>query len=437
LPVYVLETSESVRPLGGASRWWLDKSLNALARRLEALGSGLILRPGEGADTILALAQETGAAAVFWNRLYDAPEITRDTRLKSALKARGVDARSFNAALLNEPWETKTGSGGGYQVFTAYWRAARGRTDTPEPSPAPNQLAAPAVWPRSDKLADWGLHPTRPDWSTGFSDWTPGEAGAGAALGRFVDHALRGYGRARDLPAQEGVSRLSPHLHWGEIGPRQVWRSVHAAAQHASGLTADADKFLAELGWREFNHHLAYHHPDLARSDFRPTFQGLAWRQDPAGFRAWTRGETGYPIVDAGMRQLWTTGWMHNRVRMITASFLVKDLLIDWREGEAWFWDTLVDADAASNAGNWQWVAGCGADAAPFFRIFNPTLQGERFDLDGAYVRRWVPELRGLPREVIHKPWTAGTPPKDYPAPIIDHAAARTRALEAYQALRR
>ena len=436
IPVYVLEQDLEIRPTGGAGRWWLDKALRALTDGLDAVGARLVLRRGNAAETILALAQETGAHAVYWNRLYDAPEIARDTRVKAILRDRDLEVESFNAALLNEPWAVKTGSGGAYQVFTAYWRAARGLVGHPDTPPAPERVAAPVTWPRSDRLSDWALHPTSPDWSAGFSVWTPGEAGAQAALGRFVEQGLQGYSRARDIPAEEGVSRLSPHLHWGEIGPRQVWRAVEAAAHRHAGLTADAEKFLAELGWREFNHHLAFHRPDLPKTDFRPTFQGLTWRHDPDAFAAWTKGQTGYPIVDAGMRQLWTTGWMHNRVRMIVASFLVKDLLIDWREGEAWFWDTLVDADTASNAGNWQWVAGCGADAAPFFRIFNPVLQGERFDAGGAYVRRWVPELSDLPNDLIHKPWAAKPPPKDYPSPIVDHGVARKRALDAYAALK-
>jgi deoxyribodipyrimidine photo-lyase len=436
IPVFVLEQAASVRPLGGASRWWLDKSLRALAAGLERRGLRLVLLRGEAGAVVQRLAEETGAAAVYWNRLYEAPEIARDTALKSDLRSQGLEVESFNASLLNEPWAVSAGSGGGYQVFTAYWRAAQQRIGDRVAAKTPDAFRPPARWPDSEELDGWRLHPRRPDWSAGFEVWTPGEAGARTALERFVDGALDGYGRTRDLPGVEGVSRLSPHLHWGELGPHQVWRAVQARAHADPRLAADADKFLAELGWREFNHHLAFHHPDLARTDFKPTFRGLAWRRDAEGFEAWSRGRTGYPIVDAGMRQLWATGWMHNRVRMIAASFLVKDLLVDWREGEAWFWDTLADADAANNAANWQWVAGCGADAAPFFRIFNPVLQGERFDPDGAYVRRWVPELRGMPGALIHKPWTAQPPPGDYPRPILDHGHARKRALAAYEAQR-
>jgi len=445
IPVFVLETSPAVRPIGAASRWWLDKSLRALEAELCSLGSRLILRRGDAGAVIQRLAAEAGAGAIFWNRLYDAPEIARDTQLKAVLRAEGVEVQSSNAALLNEPWEVKTGSGGDYQVFGAYWRAARARIGSVDYGPAPDQLIGPDAWPESDDLAVWRLHPRAPDWSGGFSDWSPGEAGAQAALERFLNTGLSGYGRTRDIPSREGVSRLSPHLHWGEIGPRQIWRAVQTRAYANPDIEPDAEKFLTELGWREFNCHLGFHRTGLATQDVRATFQGLVWRKDPEAFAAWSHGQTGYPIVDAGMRQLWATGWMHNRVRMIVASFLVKDLLIDWREGEAWFWDTLVDADSASNAGNWQWVAGCGADAAPFFRIFNPTLQGERFDPDGVYIRRWVPELRRLQNALVHKPWAATADQltaaglrlgQDYPPPIVDHGEARARALEVYHSLR-
>jgi len=439
IPVFVLDTADAVRPIGAASRWWLEKSLHALARDLARLGSRLILRRGDAARIIPDLAAEVGAGAIHWNRLYDAPAVDRDAQLKTRLRACGVEVDSGNAALLNEPWAVTSGSGGGYQVFGAYWRAARARIGDVGSCPTPRGLRAPDAWPASDRLADWRLHPRAPDSSEGFSVWSPGEAGALAALERFLAGGLDGYGRTRDIPSLEGVSRLSPHLHWGEIGPRQVWRAVQARAHLQPCRDSDADAFLAELGWREFNHHLAYHRPEMATRDVRPTLEGLVWRRDPAAFSAWTRGRTGYPIVDAGMRQLWATGWMHNRVRMIVASFLVKDLLIDWREGEAWFWDTLVDADPANNPASWQWVAGCGADAAPFFRIFNPTLQGERFDPDGAYVRKWVPELRGLPGGLAHTPWRAKDPrlSGDYPDPIVDHGQARARALAAHAAQKR
>lgn len=407
IPVYVLDETPGARPMGAAARWWLDKSLAALAASLEALGSRLVLRRGAAGEVVEAMARELGAS-VYWNRLYDPGAAERD----AALKAR-LDGRSFNAALLNEPWTVKTGAGGPYGVFTPYWRAARAAVGAVETQPAPKTLRPPQSWPASERLADWRLHPTAPDWSGGFCLWTPGEAGARARLDAFLEDALDGYGKRCDRPDLEATSRLSPHLGFGEVGPRQVW-SAALAAEARGAPAGDVDKFLSELGWREFNHQLLFHHPDLADTNLKAGFDP-PWRRDPAAFEAWTRGRTGYPLVDAGMRELWATGFMHNRVRMVAASFLIKHLLIDWREGERWFWDTLVDADAASNPANWQWVAGCGADAAPWFRIFNPTLQAGKFDPEGAYVRRWIPEL--------------GT--DAYPAPIVDHAFARRRALEA------
>ena len=445
VPLFVLDEGQDVRPLGGAARWWLNRSLTNLAASLAGLGSRLILRRGDAAEIVEALVSELGAEAVFWNRLYDSASVARDSALKARLAAGGVDGRSFNAALLNEPWTVKTGQGGGFKVFTPYWRAARERLGHVGMAPSPRAFAPPKAWPLSHDLDAWRLHPSSPDWSAGFDEWAPGEAGANARLEAFLDGVLDGYAEARDRPAAGAGSCLSPHLHWGEIGPRQVWNRAHAHVHLTGRGGGDLDKFLAELGWREFNHQLLFHHPDLPTANFRPAFDAFPWRRDEAALKAWQRGETGYPIVDAGMRELWATGFMHNRVRMIVASFLTKDLLIDWREGEAWFWDTLVDADLASNAANWQWVAGCGADAAPYFRIFNPVAQGERFDPRGDYVRRWIPELGKLPDAVIHQPWTASAGALGeggvrlnarYPAPIVSHALARRRALEAYAAVR-
>ena len=445
IPVYVLDESHCARRLGGASLWWLDKSLKALAADLEALGSRLILRRGDPAHQLNEIIATTGATAVCWNRLYDKHAVARDSATKSDLTADGIDVVSCNGGLLNEPWTVKNGAGEPYRVFTPYWRAARAKLVDVGELPAPTALTAPDAWPDSDTLDDWALHPTTPDWSTGFSGWSPGEAGAVDLLDRFLSGVIDGYSANRDLPGVEGTSRLSPHLHFGEIGPRQVWRAVQAAAVRGEAPEGQADKFLAELGWREFNHHILFHWPDLPTANFKPAFDPFAWRTDVEGLRAWQTGRTGYPIVDAGMRELWTTGFMHNRVRMIVASFLIKDLMVDWREGEAWFWDTLVDADIAQNAANWQWVAGSGADASPYFRIFNPVTQGQKFDAAGAYVRRWVPELAGLPDDVLHAPWTASpldlrqagvTLGTTYPHPIVDHAVARDRALAAYAAVR-
>lgn len=443
IPLFVLEAAPDGRPLGAAAKWWLDGSLRALDAELRALGSRLVLRQGEASDVVRQLARETGAACVLLNRRYEPAAVARDAALESSLDAAGIEVVSCNAALLTEPWEVLTGADTPYKVFTPYWRAARGRIDEAPLKPSPRALIAPKHWPKSDDLDAWGLRPKKPDWSVGF-DWTPGEGGALTRLDHFIDHGLAGYAGGRDLPAEDGSSRLSPHLRWGEIGPRQVFGRLQLAQAH--GLShAAAEAFLRELGWREFNIQLLFHHPDLPTANLRPDFDRMKWRRDPAGFAAWTRGMTGYPMVDAAMRQLWTTGWMHNRARMIAASFLVKDLLIDWREGEAWFWDTLVDADPANNVANWQWVAGSGADAQPFFRIFNPVTQGEKFDPTGAYVRRWVPELAALPDDLIHKPWTGDAPTlkaagvilgETYPEPIVDHREARERALEAYRETR-
>jgi deoxyribodipyrimidine photo-lyase len=429
IPLYILHPASDGRAWGAASLWWLDKSLRALDASLRQRGSRLILRRGDPAMIVPALAQALGAT-VFWNRLYGGAAVERDSALKAEL-----GATSCNASLMAEPWQVKTGSGGSYQVFTPFWKAAREAIKDAPIQPAPRHIPAPDGWPESDVLADWKLHPFAPDWSGGFGSWTPGEAGAQARLDAFVQGPLRRYAEARDRPDVEGTSLLSPHLHWGEIGPRQARRAILDAIADGQVPAAQGDKALAELGWREFNHHLLYEHGALYRRNIRPAFDAMAWRADPAGLAAWREGRTGYPMVDAGMRQLWATGYMHNRVRMIVASFLIKHLLIDWREGEAWFWDTLVDACAANNPANWQWSAGSGADAAPFFRVFNPVAQGERYDPQGDYVRRWVPQLRDLSAPFIHRPWEAGGAP-GYPKPIIDHAEGRARALEAFKTMR-
>ena len=445
IPLYVLDGSAALRPLGAASLWWLDKSLRALDADLRSRGSRLILRRGAAETVIPDLARETGATAVHRNRLWDPGLPQRDAALQEALGDEGVEALSFNAALLLEPGKLTTKTGGTYSVFTPFWRAARAAIRLPAPTRAPDKMTAPEAWPASDALEDWRLHPDHPDWSAGFDVWSPGEDGAHERLHLFIEDGLRDYARGRDTPSLEGSTRLSPHLHWGEISPAQVWRSVQAAVAIGEAQDAQADKLFSEMAWRDFNHHLLAVRPTLADQPVKAPFARMPWRSDAVEFRAWTRGRTGYPIVDAGMRQLWETGWMHNRVRLIAASFLVKHLLHDWREGERWFWNTLVDADAANNAANWQWVAGSGVDAAPFFRIFNPTTQGERFDPDGLYVKRWAPELANVPAKVIHQPWAADPMllsragvklGRDYPLPIVDHAAARARALDALRGLR-
>ena len=413
--LYVLDDSgDSIRPLGGASRWWLHHSLGALRDSLEAIGGTLTVRHGRAADVVPAVVAEAGADAVFWNRRYAAAKDT-DAALKTQLRDAGTEVQSFQAALLFEPWTVSTAEGSPYKVFTPFWKACLERGVSRPPLDAPSALDGLQL--RSDELH---LLPTRPDWAGGLREsWTPGEAGALANLQAFATEGLADY-HLRDQPGVEATSHLSPHLRFGEVSPFQVFHRIeHGTLSGAA--RANAAKFLSEVGWREFNANILFHFPDLATKNFRSEFDAFGWGSDYAdGLAAWQQGRTGIPLVDAGMRELWHTGYMHNRVRMVTASFLVKNLLIDWRVGEQWFWDCLVDADEASNAGNWQWVAGSGADAAPYFRVFNPVLQQEKFDPHGDYVRRWVPE------------W--GTPA--YPEPIVDLRASRAEALAAYEAVK-
>ena len=446
IPLFILdEQSAGTRAFGGAQRWWLHHSLASLAEDIAGLGSRLVLRRGRAADVLDDVVGETGAFAIHWNRRYDPAGVGVDRATKESFSGRGIEVHSFAGRLLHEPARLETTSGGPYKVYTPFWRAIEGRQDPREPLPAPGRLPAPRSFPESERLEDWGLLPREPDWSGGIArTWTPGEAAALDRLARFVEDGLKGYGRRRDDPADpEGTSGLSPHLALGEISPYQVW---HATRNLPDDIARqDRTTFRKEIVWREFCHHLLYHFPQMRQENYNSRFDGFDWTVDRAALKAWQQGRTGYPIVDAGMRQLWQTGWMHNRVRMVVASFLTKHLLLDWREGEAWFWDTLVDADPASNAANWQWVAGSGADAAPYFRIFNPILQGEKFDPRGDYVRRFVPELAKLPAKHIHKPWAAPQKVleeagielgKSYPEPIVEHKSARQRALAAYDRIK-
>ncbi|SMH59034.1 cryptochrome/photolyase family protein [Azospirillum agricola] len=444
LPVYILEDpAGDPWPMGGASRWWLHGSLERLGEACARLGSPLLLRRGEAVRVLTGLIDETGADRVLWNRRYAPALAARDRAVEEALTERGVEAAHFNAGLLAEPWTVTTKTGGSYKVFTPFWRGVAPTLDLLQPSRAPKRLTGPAKPVASDRLGEWALRPAKPDWAGGLRDaWTPGEDAALERFADFLDGPVAAYPAERDRPAHDGTSALSPRLAFGEIGPRQIWHAARHAADARPELAGGVEVFLREIGWREFNHHLLHQAPHLPDQPFNTRFAGFPWRTDPDGMAAWRRGRTGYPIVDAGMRQLWQTGWMHNRVRMIAGSFLIKDLLLPWQEGERWFWDTLVDADLANNAGNWQWVAGCGADASPFFRIFNPVLQGEKFDPDGAYVRRFVPELERLPARWIHKPWEAPADilrkagvrlGEDYPHPVVDHGEARDRALALYR----
>ncbi|MBY0231374.1 MAG: DNA photolyase family protein [Gemmataceae bacterium] len=418
---------EGAWPTGSASRWWLHQSLAALDASLRKLGSRLVRVIGPTLPTVLGLARETGAGAVFWNRRYEPALVARDTALKAGLRAEGLVAESSNSALLAEPWTLRTKQDRPFQVFMPFWKAMRAAGPPGLPLPAPTALPAPGKWPASAEL---GLEPTLPWAARMAAHWTPGEAGAAARLDAFLPRLLA-YHEDRDRPAFDGTSSLSPHLHFGEIGPRQVWHAVRDAFPRT--LPTGPETFLKELAWREFAHHLLHCFPHTPEQPLREDFARFPWRTDAAALRAWQRGRTGYPLVDAGMRQLWAVGWMHNRVRMVAASFLVKHLLLPWQEGARWFWDTLADADLANNTLGWQWTAGCGADAAPYFRIFNPVVQGERYDPEGEYVRRWVRELAGVPARWVHQPWNAPAEhrPAGYPAPIVEHGAARERALAA------
>ncbi len=424
---------------GGAQRWWLHHSLAVLRDTLAARGVTLHLAVGQAATLVPRLAAAIGATEVHAGRLYEPWARRRDEAVAKALQTKGARLVLHTSTLLHEPHRIRTGQGKPYSVYTPFSRAIFALGEPPPPLSAPRKLHGVADAPEGVALEALRLMPERDWWREFPQHWTPGEEGARARLQRFAGRALEGYDGARNIPGVKETSGLSPHLRFGEISPRQVW---HAARN--AGARGEAT-FLKEILWREFSYHLLWHRPELPEAPLQAQFAQFPWKPDAKLLRAWQRGRTGYPIVDAGMRQLWRMGWMHNRVRMIAGSLLVKHLLQPWQEGAAWFWDTLLDGDLASNSASWQWVAGCGADASPYFRVFNPTLQGEKFDADGAYVRQWVPELAKLPDKYLHKPWEApdlvlrGAGVRlgvDYPRPIVEHAAGRARALDAYAALR-
>ena len=432
IPIFLWDSEHdnAIAP-GAASRWWLHHSLLRLVQSLQAHGSRLIVRRGPSALTLAALARETESARIFCNRVVN-PTAPSDTSLAGRLRAEGISLETCTPSLLFEPGSIRNTSGGPFQVFTPFWRACLNqRASIPAPLDAPQHIPPSPSWPRSLTVADLDLEP-RIDWAAGIrAAWSPGEAAALSRLQSFRP-SLTEYATERDRPDHEGSSRLSPHLHFGEVSPARIWHSLAGCP--------GAEPYLRQLAWREFAHHLLSEYPHTLQQPFQPQFRHFPWRRNRRLLRAWQKGRTGYPIVDAAMRELWTTGWMHNRARMIVASFLVKHLLIPWQDGAAWFLDTLVDADLANNTMGWQWVAGCGVDAAPYFRIFNPVLQGEKFDPQGDYVRRWLPELGALPAEHIHQPWNA--PPlvrtaagvhldSNWPLPIVDHAQARAAALAA------
>ncbi|MBK7747470.1 MAG: deoxyribodipyrimidine photo-lyase [Candidatus Obscuribacter sp.] len=439
---------------GGATKVWLNQSLKALQQDLEDKGGRLHIFD-VGADSefatsqavLAAIVKQTQARAIFWNRRYEPAIIERDKEIKSHFKEQGINVETFNSALLKEPWQVKTKEGKPYQVFTPFWRACLNEMHPDPPLSAPKKLPDNKLHKLQGEVAlkKLALLP-QIQWDKGIKDaWVPGEQGALKQLKTFLKDGLANYASDRNRPDIEGVSRLSPHLHFGEISPLTVWYQTKEYVQAHPKLVEAGQCYLREIGWREFSHHLLYHFPDTTTEPLRKEFSHFPWQRNDTHLKAWQKGLTGYPIVDAGMRELWHTGIMHNRVRMIVASFLVKHLLLPWQEGAAWFWDTLVDADLAQNTLGWQWTAGCGADAAPYFRVFNPILQGAKFDPDGDYVRRWVPELAGLDKKYIHTPWEA--PPltltasgitlgEDYPRPIVDHGQARALALDAFQQLK-
>jgi len=441
IPVYIHSPDEEAPwAPGAASHVWLHSSLATLADSLADLGSRLIIRTGNSLATLEQLAAETGAEAVYWNRLYEPAVIARDKRIKEVLKQRGLRVESFNAALLVEPWTIATGGGGPYRVFTPFWKNASRCLEQIVTSAAPERLPSPPAMLPGEPLESLGLLPQSPQprWDTEFwQHWQPGEAGAMEMLDAFVEGAATGYKEQRNYPDRIATSKLSPHLHFGEISPRQIVERMRREAWPAAS-EPDIRHFHSELGWREFSHHLLFHYPHTAEQNLNPRFADFRWADvDAARLKAWQQGRTGLPIVDAGMRELWHSGWMHNRVRMVVASFLCKNLRYHWRHGADWFWDTLVDADLANNTQGWQWVAGTGADAAPYFRIFNPVSQAQKFDSAGKYIRRWLPELARLPEAALAAPWEHPELLRrlapDYPSqPIVDLRASREAALAAY-----
>lgn len=425
---------------GAASQWWLHHSLLQFKQDLKEKGLELIIRTGESFDILMEVVRESGADQVVWNRRYEPQSIARDSSLKSSLHKQGIKAQSFNGSLLFEPVTIQNKQKKPFQVFTPFWKHCLSLSVDLTPLPVPSIIKPYKQHLSSSSVEALDLLP-KISWDVGLQKtWKPGTLGAKQHLTFAIQQVVVQYKQMRDFPGIRGTSQLSPYLHWGEISPRMIWQTV----SQSISPTEIAEPYLRQLGWREFAHHLLYHFPHTPTQPLRNEFLRFPWKENPEHLDAWKKGRTGYPIVDAGMRELWETGWMHNRVRMIVGSFLVKDLLIHWIEGARWFWDTLVDADLANNTLGWQWVGGCGADAAPYFRIFNPMMQGVKFDPNGDYVRRWVPELSSLSNDWIHSPWEA--PPEvlrgagislgiHYPYPIVDHKKAREEALEALKSI--
>jgi len=450
IPVYIFEPDAGKWSIGSASKWWLHHSLKSLQKSLRDKGSDLIILSGDDEQALIKLSKQTNASHVFWNRCYEPHTIKSDAILKRKLTQQQINTHSFNGSLLNEPWASVKDNGTPYRVFTAFWKAMQRRGISLYQHKPPRQLPPIPKQIKKDyktRIDDLNLLPQTP-WDTGFNQhWKPGEQGALEQLQQFLEDPILDYPVHRDLPERSGTSCLSPHLHFGEISPWLIWQNVDlfALANKQPGSIKACDAFLRQLGWRDFAHHLLYHFPNTHSQPLDQRFKSFPWKKSRKDLNRWQQGQTGIPIVDAGMRELWHTGWMHNRVRMIVASLLTKNMLIPWQQGAKWFWDTLVDADLANNTMGWQWTAGCGADAAPYFRIFNPVRQGERFDPNGNYVRKWIPELQNLPDKWIHQPWE--TPieilmeshielGKSYPNPIVDLALSRRKALSIWNEIK-
>lgn len=445
IPVFIYPQEQDKSNLGGASKWWLHHSLVSLKSSFEKRAIKLIFRRGYAAQILLELASDIDADSVVWNRVYSPAGIAAGKDVIAALQKHNIEHHSFNSQLLTEPGKIFNKQGTPFKVFTPFWKSCLKQLSPEACVEVPSMISVDDS-PVSDDLDDWHLLPSKPDWSAGLKDsWCPGEAGAHERLNTFLQERINAYNGGRDFPAQENTSLLSPHLTFGEIGPRQIWHAVHEGMAAGWITTEHGNKFLSEIGWREFARYLLVHFPELISEPFNKRFRAFPWQDNADLIKAWQLGQTGYPIVDAGMRELWHTGFMHNRVRMVVASFLTKHCVSHWHHGMAWFWDTLVDADIGNNTASWQWAAGCGADAAPYFRIFNPILQGEKFDKEGVYIKKWLPELANLPKRFINKPWEADPLTlqeaglelgKDYPFPIVDHKEARERALSSYQQIK-
>jgi deoxyribodipyrimidine photo-lyase len=437
--LYVLDDSSGNNwPIGSASKWWLHHSLISLDADIKKLGGKLIIRKGSTVKILDEIIKKANVDKLYFSRTYEPAQRDTEEAIYSKWHEQ-IQIKRYGGYLLFEPEQIRTGNDSPYKVFTPFWRAClKQHAPLLSETRLSKKINFSKIKIKSDKLDDWNLLPTKPDWAIGIKEnWQPGEAGGKQTLKTFINTAIENYQEDRDRPDRMGTSRLSPYLHFGEISPVRIWHEVKQHISKNNRASESGMAYLRELGWRDFSTHLLYNWPDLPEAPFRKEFKHFTWKKNKKALLAWQKGQTGFPIIDAGMRELWQTGWMHNRVRMIVASFLVKHLLIHWKEGEAWFWDTLVDADLANNAASWQWVAGSGADAAPYFRVFNPILQGKKFDPDGDYVRKWIPELKNVSTKYIHEPWLA---PKDmlsqneaeYPEPIIDHAEGRKRALDAY-----